>query len=127
MGSGNIMYNRCSTKDSIEKIRIDFDSSKKIFFLSALIFLSQGDLPLSVEKYVQERANKFFQPYKTSFIQEGGCVYLRQELPFQWGFQPSFREQIHGFRKLSAQCSHTLLEISIEENLKLAEPLYQEV
>ncbi|HSX13208.1 MAG TPA: hypothetical protein VLE96_02160 [Chlamydiales bacterium] len=53
-------------------------------------------------------------------------VDLIQELPFQWGFQPSFREHIHAFRKLAAHCHHTLVEIAIEEKLNQIEEVYIE-
>jgi len=118
------MYKKNKINSSIEKIKIDFDPSKKIFFLSVLIFSSPGSLPISVETYVKAREGHSFEPYKTTYVLEGSSVYLTQELPFHWGFQPSFREQIHGFKKVASQCSHLLLELAIEEKLSLAEPLY---
>lgn len=100
------------------KVKIDFDSVKKVFFLSVPVFDSYTDLPLSVKKYVDAREGHFFNPYKTFFKIVGlSQVDLVQELPFEWGFQPSFREQVHAFRKLSAQSHQLLLEIAIEEKL----------
>lgn len=118
------MYKQSKTSPYIEKIKIDFDASKKIFYLSILIFSSPSSLPTSIQNYVQAREGHSFEPYKTAYLLEGSSVYLTQELPFHWGFQPSFREQIHGFKKIAAQCSHLLLELAIEEKLSLAEPLY---
>jgi hypothetical protein len=100
------------------KVKIDFDSAKKAFFLSVPIYHSYTDLPSSVKKYVEVREGHFFNPYKTSFKLNGlSQVDLVQELPFQWGFQPSFREQVHAFRKLAAQSHQILLEIAIDEKL----------
>lgn len=108
---------------SIEgKVKIEFDSKKKIFFLSLPIFHSPSGLPKRVKSYVEARENHFFNPYRTSYKLENSTqVNLVQELPFQWGFQPSFREQIHLFRKLALQCHQTLLEIAVEEKLSQAE------
>ncbi len=116
-------YKQQNTSPS-EKIKIHFDASKKIFFLSTEIFYAPTALPHAVETYVRARKDHSFEPYKTAYLLEGSSVYLTQELPFHWGFQPSFREQIHGFKKIAAQCSHLLLELAIEEKLSLAEPLY---
>ena len=106
------------------KIKIDFDPSKKVFFLSMPIFCSPSGLPLSVRQYVDSRQNYSFNPYRTSFQFEGETyVNLVQELPFQWGFQLSFREQVRSFRKLAAHCHHLLVEIAVEEKMRFAEPL----
>lgn len=107
------------------KIKIDFDQARKVFFLSCPIFFSQGDLPSSVQTYVEARESSCFKPYKTSFkLSSSFQVDLVQELPFQWGFQPSFREHVHAFRKLAAHCHHTLLEIAVEERLSQVEELF---
>ncbi len=104
------------------QIKIDFDSSKKVFFLSAPIFSCSGQLPGSIKKYVEVREKHSFHPYKTSFLLDGeNGVLLVQELPFVWGFQPSFREQVHAFRRLSESCHHLLLEMAIEEKLEQIE------
>lgn len=100
-------------------VKIDFDTSKKVFFLSTPIFGASGALPKSVRKYVEARQNHSFNPYRTSFALEGGAqVNLIQELPFQWGFQPGFREQVKAFQKLALKCHQTLLEMAIEEKLE---------
>jgi hypothetical protein len=99
-------------------VKIDFDSDRKVFFLVVPIFTSPKELPSSVKKYVEARKNHSFNPYKTFFKLESPFqVNLLQELPFQWGFQPSFREQVHGFRKLAAQSHHLLLDLAIEEKM----------
>lgn len=120
-----MIYNNMDESISIpflDKVKIDFDSVKKVFFLSMPIYHSYTDLPSSVKKYVEARENHFFNPYKTSFKIVGSSqVDLVQELPFQWGFQPSFREQVHAFRKLAAQSHQILLEIAIEEKLARVE------
>ncbi len=104
------------------KIKIDFDSKKKVFFLTCPIFCAHEKLPEAVQKYVTARESISFNPYKTTFkINSLKQVDLIQELPFQWGFQPSFREHIHAFRKLAAHCHHTLVEIAIEEKLSQIE------
>lgn len=100
------------------KVKIDFDPVRKVFFLVVPIFTTIKELPSSVKKYVEARENHSFNPYKTSFKLESPYqVNLVQELPFQWGFQPSFREQVHGFRKLAAQSHHLLLDLAIEEKM----------
>jgi hypothetical protein len=73
---------------------------------------------------VISRQNYSFNPYKTSFQFEGKTqVNLVQELPFQWGFQISFREQVRAFRKLAAHCHHLLIEIAVEEKMRFVESL----
>ncbi len=104
------------------KVKIDFDSSKRVFFLSAMIFDCPAGLPSSVKAYVDARQNHSFKPYKTSFRVSGkNQVELIQEIPFQWGFQPGFRGQIATFRKLGSKCYQTLLEIAVEEKINLVE------
>lgn len=106
------------------KVKIEFDAEKKIFFLSLPIFYSPSGLPKGVKEYVDARKNHSFNPYRTSYQLEGpNQVNLIQELPFQWGFQPSFREQIYAFRKICLQCHQVLLEIAIEEKLNQAEKI----
>ena len=108
------------------KVKIDFDPIEKVFFLSIPIFYSAAVLPDPVKNYVESRKGRSFNPHKTSFKLESPFqVDLIQELPFQWGFQPSFREKVHAFRKLAAKCHHTLVEIAVEEKLRLAEVLLQ--
>lgn len=109
------------------KIKIDFDKTRKAFFLTCPIFCVKNSLPLAVQKYVKARESTSFNPYKTSFkMSSPNQVDLIQELPFQWGFQPSFREHIHAFRKLAAHCHHTLVEIAIEEKLSQVEEVFIE-
>ena len=113
-------YQRVSTPYS-GKVKIDFDSSKRSFFLSTVIFESIEGLSREITIYVEVRKNHSFKPYKTSFRIKGQSVELIQEIPFQWGFQPSFRAQIGEFRKLGSKCFHTLLEIAVEEKVKVVE------
>lgn len=113
-------YNRVSLPYN-GKVKIDFDSSKRSFFLSTVIFESTEAFTLEIVKYVEARKNHSFKPYKTSFRMEDRRVHLIQEIPFQWGFQPTFRAQISEFRKLGSKCSQTLLEIAIEEKVKMVE------
>ena len=103
------------------KVNIDFDSSKRVFFLTTVIFDSSERLPLEVKAYVEARKSHSFKPYKTFFRALDTQVELVQEIPFQWGFQPSFRGQIAEFRKLGRACCQTLLEIAVEEKVKLVE------
>ena len=103
------------------KVKIDFDSSKRVFFLFLVIFDCPSGLPASINAYVDARQGHSFKPYKTSFKISGSKVELIQEIPFQWGFQPGFRGQIAAFRKLGANCYQTLLEIAVEEKVKLVE------
>lgn len=106
----------------LSKVKIDFDPARKVFFLSVPVFCSPSALPQAVKRYVEVRENHSFNPYKTFFkMVSSSQVNLVQELPFQWGFQPSFREHVHAFRKLAAQSHHVLLEIAIEENLSKIE------
>lgn len=109
------------------KIKIDFDSQKKVFFLSCPIFSVKSVLPTTVQEYVTARENHSFNPYKTSFkMSSSKRVDLIQELPFQGGFQPSFREHVYAFRKLAAHCHHTLVEIAVEEKLGQIEEVFIE-
>lgn len=103
------------------QIQIDFDASKKIFILSIPIFFTRFPLPDSIKEYVEARKNHAFRPHKTFFkMDEMNRVNLVQELPFNWGFQPSFRQQIDHFWELSKKCHQILSEIAIEEKYKSA-------
>ena len=113
-------YHRVSTPYS-GKVKIDFDSVKRSFFLSTEIFQSLGELPLEIVNYIEARKNHSFKPCKTSFRIMGQSVELIQEIPFQWGFQPTFRVQIAEFRRLGRKCYQTLLEIAVEEKVKIVE------
>lgn len=103
------------------EVSIDFDSESKVFCLKIPIFSSKN-MSKCVIDYVLARQNHFFKPYKTYFILEDSTtVYLLQEIPFIWGFQPSFREQIYAMRKLGVKMHQMLLEMAIEEKLKIVE------
>ena len=109
------------TTSFLGEVSIDFDALDKVFCLKMPVF-SSAKMPQCVIDYVAARQNHFFKPYKTYFILDGDCtVYLMQEIPFIWGFQPSFREQIYAMRKLGLKMHQMLLEMAIEEKLKIVE------
>lgn len=115
------ILNRLVSSPLRSQIQIDFDAVKKIFILSVPIFSTRFSLPLSIKEYVEARRNHIFKPHATSFQMEGTkAVKLVQEIPFHWGFQPSFREQIDHFWQLAKACHRTLSEIAIEEKYKSA-------
>ena len=117
------ILNRLISSPQRSQIQVDFDANKKIFILSVPIFTTQFLLPPSIKEYVEARKNNIFKPHKTSFKMDGSnAVHLVQEIPFHWGFQPSFREQIDHFWQLSKRCHHILSEIAIEEKYKAAFP-----
>jgi hypothetical protein len=115
------ILNRLISSPQRSQIQIDFDANKKIFILSVPIFSTRFSLPSSVKEYVEARKNKIFKPHATSFHMEGEqTVRLIQEIPFHWGFQPSFREQIDHFWQLAKKCHRILSEIAVEEKYKAA-------
>lgn len=115
------ILNRLISSPQRSQVKIDFDADKKIFILLVSIFTTQFMLPPSIKEYVEARKNNTFKPHKTYFkIDEPSAVCLVQEIPFHWGFQPSFREQIDHFWQLSKRCHHILSEIAIEEKYKNA-------
>jgi len=115
------ILNRLISTPQRSQIQIDFDAGKKIFILSIPIFSTRFSLPSSIKEYVEVRKNNVFKPHKTFFQIEGTkVVHLVQEIPFHWGFQPSFREQIDQFWQLAKHCHSILSEIAIEEKYKSA-------
>jgi hypothetical protein len=115
------LLSRLVSSPQRSQIQIDFDLTKKIFILSVNIFSTRLVLPSSVKEYVEARKKHIFKPHATSFQIEGTTgVRLVQEIPFHWGFQPSFREQIDLFWQLAKKCHQILSEIAIEEKYKAA-------
>lgn len=115
------ILNRLVSSPLRSQIQIDFDTGKKIFILSVPIFSTRFSLPSSIKEYVEARQNHIFKPHATFFQMEGAkVVKLVQEIPFHWGFQPSFREQIDHFWQLAKGCHRTLSEIAVEEKYKAA-------
>lgn len=99
------------------QIKINFDLEKKIFQLSIPIF---NTLPESVKNYVEVRKNSTFKPHTTSFQIENQTVILSQEIPFEMGFQETFRNQVDHFWKISKKCHRMLSEIALEEKYQSA-------
>lgn len=109
----------------LHDVNIDFDSNENEFCLSMPIFSSPTNLPANVFTYVEARKNVAFKPYKTYFaLKTPGTVHLVQILPFLWGYQPTFREQILAFRKMAESMHQMLLELAIEEKLHHAQDLF---
>ena len=112
---------RLMSYPSKSQIKIDFDRTKQIFLLSAPIYRSDAQIPSSVLSYVDARKEKTFQPYKTSFcLDENLDVRLVQEVPFQWGFQPTTRQLVLQFLHLAKKCHEMLMEIAAEEKVAIA-------
>ncbi len=98
------------------QIKIDFDLGKKIFVLSAPIYQSGLQVPRSILSYVEARKEHSFEPYKTRFsFDENQNVRLVQEVPFQWGFQPTTRQLVLQFLEVARKCHEMLSEIAAEE------------
>jgi hypothetical protein len=109
------------------EVKIDFDKTKQIFQLSAPIYRSGKQIPSSILNYVDARKEKTFQPHKTSFcLDENLDVRLVQEIPFQWGFQPTMRQLVVQFLQMAKVCNQMLLEMAAEEKLaKLKESKHE--
>ena len=105
-----------------DQIKVDCDLNAKVFRMMVPIFTSEGELPPHIKKYVEARKEAVFKPHATTFSLEGDQkVLLIQEIPFQWGFQPSsFRDQIHEFCKLAKASHRMLMEMALEETYKEA-------
>ena len=93
---------------------------KRIFKLAVPIYASNQELPKSVSDYVTVRKDRSFKPHSTLFLQLDRKVYLQQEVPFEWGFQPEFRGVVDQFWNLAKHCSQMLSEIALEEKYKEA-------
>ena len=103
----------------MSQVKIDFDRTKQIFLLSAPIFRAGKEIPSSILAYVDARKEKTFKPYKTSFsLDENLDVQLTQEVPFQWGFQPTSRKLVLEFLQLAKKCRQMLSEIAAEERVQ---------
>ncbi len=101
------------------QIKIDFDAKGKFFQFSIPIFSSKEGLPNSIKEYVDARKNHTFKPHETRYqLDAFQKVILTQQIPFQWGFQPGFRQQVNEFRKMAKHCHKMLSEIAIEEKFK---------
>lgn len=97
------------------QIKIDFDEKQKVFRLSVPIFSSKEGLAQSVKNYVEARKNSTFKPHVTSFQTEGNEVFLKQEIPFQAGFQETLRSHADQFWQMSRKCHRMLCELFVEE------------
>lgn len=96
------------------QITVDFDQRMKIFRLSVAIYQAPTKLPCALKNYVQSRGGKTFRPHKTYFRIDDSTVHLEQELPFQWGHQPTLRGQTVEFWRLAQKCHQMLSEIAAE-------------
>ncbi len=114
------ILNRLITFPLRSQIKMNFDMKRKIFHLSLPIFSSRGDLPKCVEEYVVARKNHNFKPHSTSFKLDGRKVVLVQEIPFDWGFQPGFREHVNHFWNMGKRLNRMFAEMDLEEKYKNA-------
>jgi hypothetical protein len=102
------------------QIKVDFDQEKKSFSLTVPIFQSgKREIPGSVQKYIDSRKGKVFLPHETSYNQFENQIQLIQQIPFEWGFQPTLRGQVIQFWEMARQCHKMLQEIAAEEKLDL--------
>ncbi len=100
-------------------IQVSFDKKRKVFLLSAPIYRSHLTLPASVLTYVNARKDKHFRPYKVRFqLKNPYEVELIQEIPYQWGFQPTSRQIMLQFFLLAKKCHDMLHEIAAEDAIK---------
>ena len=94
------------------EIQIDFCKKDKKFFLSTPI--SRVNSP-SVRNYIESRKKLKFKPYATSFQVDRDIVHVVQEIPFQWGEQTRFRQQMAQFWSLVKKCHQILSEMTLED------------
>ncbi|HSX26608.1 MAG TPA: hypothetical protein VLE89_06345 [Chlamydiales bacterium] len=100
------------------RIKINFDLKKKAFKISLPIFSSREELPGNIVQYVEARKSHTFKPHTTFFTLEEGKVHLIQEIPFQWGFQPTFRHQVYHFWQMSKRLHRMFSEMNTEQNIQ---------
>ena len=99
------------------QIKIHFDMKKKFFEVSVPIFSTKGQMPQSLNQYINARQGLSFKPHETSFQFEGEKkILLHQKIPFV--LEPSFRQQVDQFWQMAKQCHQMLNEIAIEERYK---------
>ena len=104
------------------QIKVDFDQDKKSFTLTVPIFRSGNrDIPLAVQKYIEARKEAVFKPHETLYRQLNNQIHLVQHIPFEWGFQPTLRNQVVDFWEMAKQCHTMLNEIAAEEKIQLFE------
>lgn len=118
------MFKSLSFMPPPPSIKIDFNFTKKVFEFSAPLFTLQKGMHEQVIAYVKARENHVFQPHKTTFRQIGQQIFLFQEVPFYWGFQPAFRQKVIHFEKLAKRCQHLLQDLAHEEMLQEALSLF---
>jgi len=100
------------------QIKIDFDENQRVFRLTVPIFSSKTGLAQSIKNYVEARKNSTFTPHVTSFQCEANEVYLKQEIPFDDGFQDTLRGHADQFWQMSRKCHRMFCELSVEEEYK---------
>jgi hypothetical protein len=94
------------------QIQIGFDRRREKFILSVPIFRGEA---AAVRGYVEARSGYVFRPFETVFRADGKGVRLVQEVPFQWGFQPTMRELVMQFWQMAKRCHQMLHGIAVEE------------
>jgi hypothetical protein len=97
------------------QIKIDFNKPSKFFRLSVIIYRNRKQIPSSIQNYVNARSGMTFQPHQTFFQNDHNQIEIVQEIPFQWGFQPTLRRQILDFHRLAKQCHQIMMEMASEE------------
>ena len=97
------------------RVKVDFDLNKKVFLFSTSIFSSKNVLPSTIKTFVKSRERVHFRPYKTQFLIEDGQVLVKQEVPFDLGFQKTLRSEVDQFWKMGQKCGQMLAEIAFEE------------
>lgn len=95
-------------------VSVDFNRDNKTFRLTSVVYEAPTKLPTSLESYIKKLEGRTFQPHKTSYVVENTKIHLVQELPFEWGFQPGFRNHTIEFWRLSKHCHAMLSEIATE-------------
>ena len=112
------IVDRYLSLDCKSQMTCDLDMDKEIFCFAVPIYFSDDELPEGVKKYVGKRAGQIFKPHKTSFEIRQDKVYLRQEVPFEKGFQETLRKQTVKFLELAQGCRKMVIEMVVEDKMR---------
>lgn len=84
--------------------------------LTSTVLSARTQLPTPVTDYLKKVEPLTFLPHQTRFqLLSATQVRVIQEISFQWGFQPSFRQQIISFWHLVKRTRRVLLDLIEEE------------
>ena len=91
---------------------INVDKQNKVFRLSTPVF-NENEAVRWPKWAVQ-----FFSSKKPqTFYLNGHSIFFREEIPFNWGPQPTLRHQIYRFMQRAAQAKKKLSDIARQEHI----------